>query len=202
MRKNIAKLLISMLVFGTVIGAAGCSKKEEPKPSTEQTATETPATEAPATETPTEQTGSEQSSETAGGTAAVDGMDPLAAKLLEEFQAQAAAGKTPKEIAEVLGKEDFCGYDCNVEACAEGYLAGFSAEVSGFKSGASFLPWIGSIPFAGYVFETESEAAAAEFAAKLQEIADPMWNICTEAQDPVIGTSGALVFITMVPAEQ
>lgn len=84
------------------------------------------------------------------------------------------------------------------EDCTEGFLPGFNADITGFKSGVKLQPMIGSIPFAAYIFETDDTAALLE---KLNSAADPRWNICTEARNPVTQVSGNYVFFLMVPAE-
>ena len=82
----------------------------------------------------------------------------------------------------------------------QGYLAGFSTEIDGFKSGATFGPMIGSIPFVGYVFEVEKESDVDGFIKKLKDNADPRWNICVEADETVCGNVGTKVFFVMCPA--
>ncbi len=131
-----------------------------------------------------------------------DGMDKFSAKLVNEFAKEAAEGKTPMEIAESLGDENFCGYACAVSEFEEGYLNGFGEEITGFKSCAGFMPWIGSVPFIGYIFELEAGEDAEEFAENLKSVADPRWNICTTAKEPVTYVYDNLVFLTMVPEEE
>ena len=80
-----------------------------------------------------------------------------------------------------------------------GYLAGFSEDMTGFKSGAVFMPMIGSIPFVGYVFEMEEGADINAFMANLAEKSDPRWNICVTADQTVIGAYNDYVFFLMCP---
>lgn len=77
-----------------------------------------------------------------------------------------------------------------------GYLNGFEEEISGFNSGVMFSPMIGSIPFVGYIFETD---APDELAATLEEKAMLNWNICTTADEMVTAVSGNYVFFVMAP---
>ena len=58
---------------------------------------------------------------------------------------------------------------------------------------------IGSIPFVGYVFQTDDADA---LMAKLNATADPRWNICTEAAETVCIKQGNYVFFTMCPDEE
>ncbi len=81
-----------------------------------------------------------------------------------------------------------------------GYLAGFTEEIGGFKSGATFAPMIGSIPFVGYIFELENESDAEAFMKTLSEKSDMAWNVCVEAEETVVGNVGTKVFFVMCPS--
>ena len=80
-----------------------------------------------------------------------------------------------------------------------GFLAGFSEEMSGFKSGAMFGPMMGSIAFVGYVFEMEEGADLNAFMDNLKAKSDPRWNICVEAEQTVVGAYNDYVFFLMCP---
>lgn len=81
-----------------------------------------------------------------------------------------------------------------------GLLTGFdNNEITGFKSGYTFSPMIGTIPFVSYVFELEEGADAEPFVNTLKESSNPAWNICTEAEQTVAGTNGNFVFFVMCP---
>jgi hypothetical protein len=82
----------------------------------------------------------------------------------------------------------------------EGLLSGFdNTEIKGFKSGAVFMPMIGSIPFVGYVFELENEADVSGFISNLKSNANLRWNICVAADEMVTGSVGNKVFFVMCP---
>ena len=82
----------------------------------------------------------------------------------------------------------------------EGLLSGFdNTEIKGFKSGAVFMPMIGSIPFIGYVFELENQADIPAFISTLKESANLRWNICVTADEMVTGSVGNKVFFVMCP---
>lgn len=81
---------------------------------------------------------------------------------------------------------------------SEGYLDGFTSNITGFSKGVKFSPMIGSIPFVGYVFETDDTTALVK---ALEAAADPGWNICTRADETVSGTRGNLVFFLMCSNE-
>ncbi|MCQ2558989.1 MAG: hypothetical protein MJ135_07710 [Oscillospiraceae bacterium] len=128
------------------------------------------------------------------------GSASLGSALLEVFRAEAGSAASVKELAEKLGaaSDKADGPALMIDDAAEGYLPGFTQDVTGFKSGAAFLPMIGSIPYAGYVFEAEDPAA---FLEGLKEIADPRWNICTEAEETVCEIVGSYVLFAMLPGD-
>lgn len=88
--------------------------------------------------------------------------------------------------------------DCVVIEANEGYLNGFSEEITGFTSGVQISPMIGSIPFVAYILKTDDTEG---LKSTLEKAADPRWNICTEAAETVCVTSGEYVFFTMCPGE-
>lgn len=81
---------------------------------------------------------------------------------------------------------------------SEGYLNGFDEEITGFQKGVMFSPVIGTIPFVGYVFETDDADALLSL---LKEKANPAWNICTEADETVSTSKEKLVFFLMCTNE-
>ena len=121
----------------------------------------------------------------------------LGGRLANTFLAEIEKSTDLEAVANTISEGS--GYDCLVMPVSEGYLNGFSEEITGFQSGVQFAPMIGSIPFVGYVFEVEDPDA---FKEKLLSVADPRWNICTEAAETVSVTSGKYVFFTMCPDEE
>ena len=81
---------------------------------------------------------------------------------------------------------------------SEGYLNGFDEDITGFQKGVMFSPVIGTIPFVGYVFETDDADALLSL---LKEKANPAWNICTEADETVSTSKEKLVFFLMCTNE-
>lgn len=81
---------------------------------------------------------------------------------------------------------------------SEGYLNGFDEEITGFQKGVMFSPMIGTIPFVGYVFETDDTDALLSL---LKEKANPAWNVCTEADETVSTSKEQLVFFLMCTNE-
>ena len=78
----------------------------------------------------------------------------------------------------------------------EGYLAGFEVEIKGFKKGVTFGPMIGTIPFVGYIFETDTPD---ELVATLKKEHKLNWNICTSADKMFVQKKGNYVFFVMSP---
>lgn len=178
------KLLVSLLATIMLVSLVGCGKKESTDSTTTAPSTENTTTAGSDTEDTTT-TGSEASDETLGN------------MLANLFLAEIKAGNTDlNSIAEKLDKAS--DYGCDILEIEEGYLAGFSEEIKGFKKGIKFAPMIGSIPFVNYIFEVED---AESFKETLLSVADPRWNICTEAAETVCVTSGNYVFFTMCPGE-
>ena len=126
--------------------------------------------------------------------------DTLGSALCSIFREEAEAGSDMKAIADKINSsERFSKYNFVIEECGEGYLPGFSEDVKGFKSGYKLQPMIGTIPFAVYVLETEDAEA---LLGTLNSLADPAWNICTQAEEVVSEVSGNYVFFALCPEEQ
>ena len=80
------------------------------------------------------------------------------------------------------------------------YFPGFDNHViTGFKSCASFMPMMGSIPYVGYVFELEDGADIDAFITQLEENCNPRWQICVAADETVTDYSGNKVLFLMCP---
>lgn len=121
--------------------------------------------------------------------------------LLADFKAKASSSDV-LSLAEALAANpvmsDIMAGAMEVEP---GYLTGFdNNEITGFKSGAVFMPMIGTIPFVGYVFELENGADVSAFISNLKSSANLRWNICTTADEMVSGSVGNKVFFVMCPA--
>ena len=128
--------------------------------------------------------------------------ETLGEALLFDFEDRVAenAEATAQELADgILANELilFAGGSVPVEA---GYLMGFdNVEVTGFEEGVMIVPMIGTIPFVGYVFDTENAESAEALEKVLTENANLRWNICTEAEEMVSGTAEDKVFFVMCP---
>lgn len=144
----------------------------------------------------------DESMDTAQGSeSAMPGETPAKA-LLAEFQELAENGEiSAEEMANQLVSYDWIPFGGMAMAVEPGYLAGFSEEIDGFETGATFGPVISSIPFVGYVFRLEEGADVAAFVENLKEQADLRWNICTEADEMVCEAVDNTVFFVMSPAQ-
>ena len=184
MKKIIALMLV--LIMALSMAACGSSESADPgvpaQPDTPEL--NMPTLDPTESETPAEQEPS--------------GDRSMGEVLMGEFLNEVSAGNTdPQAIADALLTNpviEFAGATMPVEP---GYLAGFSNEIYDFAQGVMFAPMIGSIPFVGYVFTVDGDAAA--FEQTLLDNADPRWNICVTAEETVSTTSGNLVFFVMCP---
>ena len=124
----------------------------------------------------------------------------LGTTLLADFKAKAASGMSAEGIANALLENPAIKFMGGAMPVEEGLLSGFdNTEIKGFKSGATFMPMIGSIAFVGYVFELENAADAPAFIKLLEGSANLRWNICVEAEEMVTGSAGNKVFFVMCP---
>ncbi len=120
--------------------------------------------------------------------------------LLADFKSKANSGMSTLEIAEGLMQNEAIKFMGGAMEVEPGLLSGFdNTEITGFKSGAVFMPMIGSIAFVGYVFELENAADTGAFISKLKSSANMRWNICVEAEEMVTGSVGNKVFFVMCP---
>ena len=116
------------------------------------------------------------------------------------FVELAKGGNSALQIAEKLVTNEIIPFAGGAMEVEPGFLTGFdNYEVKGFKSGAVFMPMIGSIAFVGYVFELEAGADANAFVNELTTNANPRWNICVAAEETVTAVEGNLVFFCMSP---
>lgn len=125
----------------------------------------------------------------------------IAQTLADDFKKLAADGGDTLAIAEALIANEIIEVAGATMEVVPGNLNGFTDAITGFENGAMFAPMIGTIPFVGYVFELSDENDVDAFMSLLSSNADPRWNICTEADDTVITSSGKLVFFVMSPSE-
>jgi hypothetical protein len=85
-----------------------------------------------------------------------------------------------------------------IEKDAE-WIPGFNETIKGYETCTFFGPMMGSIAFAGYVFELAEGADVQAFIDTLSANANPRWQICVTADQTVIGACGTTVFFLMCP---
>ena len=121
-----------------------------------------------------------------------------AGTLANAFVASLASGKTGAlEIAEELSTNSIIPFMPFTMEVEEGYLAGFTEDITGFTEAATFAPMISTIPFVSYVFVTENSDAANTLKTLLEEKADLNWNICTQAEEKLCVVRDKYVFFVM-----
>ncbi len=199
MKKALVLFLASMMIL--TLGA--CGEKETESSSSSSSSVSDSSTSEETTEEITEEvTEEEPADDNQGESAAASGT--LGEKLLAEFRSQVSAdpAMSAQALADaILANEAvmFAGASMPVE---NGLLMGFAnAEITGFKEGVMFSPMIGSIPFVGYIFILEDGSDVEAFKTTLKDNANPAWNICTEADETFIESSGNTVFFLMSPFE-
>ena len=174
------------------------AKPEENKPAESKPTINNPGIGKPAkkpAETPAEKPAATPTEKPAGTAKTVGNT------LLADFKAKAGSSSA-LAIAEALAQHEIIPFMAGASAVEPGLLAGFgNAEIKGFKSGASFMPMMGSIAFVGYVFELENGTNVNDFISTLQSNADLRWNICVEADEMVTGSVGNKVFFVMCPKQ-
>lgn len=128
--------------------------------------------------------------------------ETLGEVLLFDFEDRVAenAEATAQELAEAIITNEAILFSGGAMPVEEGYLMGFGeTEIKGFEEAVMFAPMIGTIPFVGYVFDMPDAESADALVEVLEENADPRWNICTEAEETVVGTAEDKVFFVMCP---
>ncbi len=96
----------------------------------------------------------------------------------------------------------FFGGAMPIEKDAE-WIQGFVGEtnpIKGYETCTYFGPMMGSIAFAGYVFELAEGADVDAFITLLADNCNPRWQICVTADQTVIGAYENTVFFLMCPA--
>ena len=123
--------------------------------------------------------------------------DTVAKSLLGIFYSEIESTDDIEQVAAALiESESLSQISIGYQPVEEGFLSGFDEEISGFNKGVCFMPNISTIPFVGYIFETDNPD---ELAAALMDHANLNWNICTEADEMVVETNGNYVFFVMSP---
>ncbi len=124
----------------------------------------------------------------------------FAQQLKEQFQAEVINDTDIKSLANRLASNaGFSDVAIDVTSIEEGWLPGFSEDITGFTEGYTFGPIVSTIPFIGYVFELDSKDSVDTFTEDLQNKANLRWNVCTEADEMIITSYDNVVFFVMSP---
>lgn len=169
------KILAGILILTMAAGLFGCSKSDS---NGKETTTDT-----------TKESVTDPVDDSFGGFST-----ELENKVVAIFEEESAKGTSIEEIAKLIAP--VTEFVCEVRKVEEGYLMEFTEDVKGFKNGYAIGPIVGSIPYVSYIFEADDAEA---FADSLKATANPRWNICTEANEPVIKVKDNYVFLTMCP---
>ena len=196
--KRILIAAVSALLCASMV-ACGNTAEENAATTTTAATTEAAATEA-TTETTTEAVVEEKAAIVAPNVDA----NTLGGKLWDAFVA--AKEEKPEisaeELANLLVTNEailFMGGAMPLEANQE-FFNGFDEyKITGYESGALYMPMIGSIPFIGYVFDLAEGADVEAFVKALSDHCNPRWNICVTAEQTVVGAYGNTVFFLMCP---
>lgn len=189
MKKLLALILASLLIFAL----ASCTNDDAVEDGNNDEVIESPAEDdTPAEdETPAEDDTTVEDETPAGETPAN--------ALLAEFKNLMATSedKSPEFLANTLITNPIIPFMGGAMAVEEGFLQGFTVDITGFESGAVFMPMIGAIPFIGYVFELAEDADVDAFVQTLKDNADMRWLICAAAEETVCEAVDNTVFFCM-----
>lgn len=200
-RKTLVLILATSLVLS--LTACGGKKTEVEAPVKEEVTTETveettevvESTEIESTESSEESTEAVESTEE---TEVNDTpTDTVASKLYELFETEIATTDDINEVAnKLIEAEYFKEVSMTTMKVEPGFLNGFEAEITGFNNGVMFAPMIGTIPFVGYIFETDNTEL---LMSEIEANASLNWNICTTADEMLVKTHDNYVFFVMSP---
>lgn len=148
------------------------------------------------TDKPTKPTKPSKPDETDKDDAASDTGD-FASSLYQIFETEIEKTDDIEQVAaKIVETGNFGEVMMGTMPVEEGYLAGFEVEIKGFKKGVTFGPMIGTIPFVGYIFETDTPD---ELVTTLEKEHKLNWNICTSADRMFVRKKGNYVFFVMSP---
>lgn len=200
-RKTVVLILATSLVLS--LTACGGKKTEVESPVKEEVTTETVEETTEAVEsTEIESTeSSEENTEVVESTEETEvsdtPTDTVASKLYELFETEIATTDDINEVAnKLIEAEYFKEVSMTTMEVEPGFLNGFEAEIKTFNNGVMFAPMIGTIPFVGYLFETDDTEL---LMSELEANASLNWNICTTADEMLVKTHDNYVFFVMSP---
>jgi hypothetical protein len=106
---------------------------------------------------------------------------------------------TLEEIANAMVSAEVMPAELSLMAMPveEGFLMGFNEEIHGFEEAYVVAPMIGTIPFMSYVFQLADGADVNAFMADLEAKSNMRWNLCTFAEETVVGNVDNTVYFVM-----
>lgn len=192
MRKKLAMILVVSMAVAIV----GCGRAKQDNTSNQEV-TPTPESNVENTDGTNNTADTDNIEDIAGNAGTQEGT--TGAVLLQDFQTRAADAEA-EAIANGILKNQIIAFKGMVSEVQPGFLNGFDGEIKGFESGVMFAPMVGSIPFVGYIFTLSDESEVDAFVNTLKNVANPRWNVCTEADETVVDHVGNKVFFLMCPA--
>lgn len=200
-RKTVVLMLVTSLVLS--LTACGGKKTEVESPVKEEVTTETVKETTEAVEsTEIESTeSSEENTEVVESTEETEvndtPTDTVASKLYELFETEIATTDDINEVAnKLIEAEYFKEVSMTTMEVEPGWLNGFENEIKTFNNGVMFAPMIGTIPFVGYIFETDNTELLID---EIEANASLNWNICTTADEMLVKAHDNYVFFVMSP---
>lgn len=195
------KIITTLLVAAMLLSMAACGNNTN----VNETATDSASTETVGTEMSTEITGTESVS--TESVPAEDGSFDLGdhtvgSYLLSEFQSLMSENPamSAQEIADALCASPAISLIGPVTmAMEEGYLPGFTTDITGFEECITFGPAISSQPFVGYVFDMSADADIDAFMTTLADNSDLAWQVCVMADELMLTAVEDKVFFLMSP---
>lgn len=193
-------LVVTTMIISTL---AGCGTKDNTNTANNNETQVTEETNTDATDSVTETTEEgdgtvqDEVTEVEESTETSNTDDTVTNKLYAKFEAEVDTATDLEELANsLLADECFKEVATGTMVVEPGFLSGFEAEITGFNNGVMFSPMIGTIPFVGYLFETDDTDALVN---QLTENYQLNWNICTTADEMLVKTHGNYVFFVMSP---
>lgn len=182
------KLLIALLTVALCMGFAACGNSEE------TTAADTTA--AVTNENPVETTVAETTAPLEDSLTVGQIHENAFVEFIADYEKITAEDLANKLVA--LEINQFMGGAMPVDPA---YFPGFDNYlVTGYESGAMFMPMMGSIAYVGYVFELADGADADAFVKTLTDNCNPRWQICVTADEVVTKVVGNKVLFLMCPS--
>lgn len=192
MKKLISLLMALIMVLSLVACTGNADENTDPENNeVEENVTDDTENNDETTDDATDSTDAETTGATLGETMFMDFQNIVAEN----------PDMTAQEIADDLMTNPAILFAPATMPVEEGFLSGFTNEITGFEEATMFAPMIGSIPFVGYIFTLEEGADADAFVQNLISNADMRWNICVEAEEMVADHVDNTVFFLMCPAE-